>query len=242
MIYRLSAGHQYHPGYLCHLWHVPTQEPDSVCISITPSQNQRRKTADGPPSERGEVISFVLSFAIKSLYNLWLRSVCFHMPPKFHNSAALCCNIPCQHLSYQHIRPEGARCLLNLTFSGTLKHKLARSLCQMASVWSCIKQKPRNLRQVSEQGRTLSSLQPPPHLLYTHTPHPLTPTTICQKLSYKFLFVSIFKHDGEELSLYMRGRLCVYPAAPAPGNKRKPPLLLVEAGKGRRLRGWREER
>lgn len=36
----------------------------------------------------------------------------------------------------------------------------------------------------------------------------------------------------------MRGRLCVYPAAPAPGNKRKPPLLLVEAGKGRRLRGW----
>lgn len=118
----------------------------------------------------------------------------------------------------------------------------AHSLCQMALAWSCIKQKPRNLRQVSEQGRTLSSLHPPPHLLYTHTPHPLTPTTICQKLSYKFLFVSIFKHDGEELSLYMSGRLCVYPAAPAPGNKRKPPLLLVEAGKGRRLRGWQEEK
>lgn len=80
----------------------------------------------------------------------------------------------------------------------------------------------------------------PPPLI--HTPCPLTPTTICQKLSYKFLFVSIFKHDGEELSLYMRGSLCVYPAAPAPGNKRKPPLLLVEAGKGLRLPGWQEER
>lgn len=170
------------------------------------------------------------------------------MPPKFHNRASLCCSMPCQHLSYQYIRLEGANCLLNLTFSGTLKHKrlLSHSLCHMASAWSCIKQKPRNLRQVSEQGRTLSSLLPPPlhplSLIHTHAPHPLTPTTICQKLSYKFLFVSIFKHDGEELSLYMRGRLCVYPAAPAPGNKRKPPLLLVEAGKGRRLRGWREER
>lgn len=78
---------------------------------------------------------------------------------------------------------------------------------------------------------------PPPPLI--HTPCPLTPTTICQKLSYKFLFVSIFKHDGEELSLYMKGRLCVYPAAP--GNKRKPPLLLVEAGKGSETAGLARE-
>lgn len=139
-------------------------------------------------------------------------------------------------------RLRGAERLLNLTCSGN--HTLPLSQWVFDAVRlakSCIKQKPRNLRQVSEQGTSLSRQHPHPPL-YTHSPQPLTPATICQKLSYKFLFVSIFKHDGEELSLYMRGSSRVYPAAPAPGNKRKPPLLLVEAGKGRRLWGWQEER
>lgn len=126
--------------------------------------------------QRGEAISFIWVFLQLSLCLISGFSVCFHMPPKFHNRASLCCSMPCQHLSYQYIRLEGANCLLNLTFSGTLKHKrlLSHSLCHMASAWSCIKQKPRNLRQVSEQGRTLSSLLPPPStlsLLYTHM-HP----------------------------------------------------------------------
>lgn len=71
------------------------------------------------------------------------------------------------------IRREGAVHLLSLNrafIQLTHKPPLHHSISHMASVWACIKQKPRNLRQVSEQGRTLSSLQPPTptRLLYTH--------------------------------------------------------------------------
>lgn len=69
-----------------------------------------------------------------------------------------------------------------------------------------------------------------PSLIHTHTPHPLTPTTICQKLSYKFLFVSIFKHDGEELSLYTRGRLYLSSSA----STRKQEKAPIAAGGGRK--------
>lgn len=110
----------------------------------------------------------------------------------------------------------------------------------MASVWSCIKQKPRNLRQVSEQGTTLSSPPPTPSM-HTH-PTRWPPPPCAKNYHTSFSLYPYLKHDGEELSLYTRGSLCVYPAAPAPGNKRKPPLVVVEAGKGWRLRGWREER
>ncbi len=144
MIYRLSAGHQYHPGYLCHLWHVPTQEPDYVPISITPITKSKMKDSCmlrdlTAHHQRGEAISFISVLQL-SLYLISGFSVCFHMPPKFHNSGALCCSTAS---TYQHIRLEGAKRLLNLTFSGTLKHKrlLSHSLCRMALVWSCIKQK-----------------------------------------------------------------------------------------------------
>lgn len=60
----------------------------------------------------------------------------------------------------------------------------------------------------------------PPPLVYT--PRPLTPTARCQKLSYKFLFVSLFQRDGEELGLYTMARRRVYPAAPAPGTRESP--------------------
>lgn len=83
---------------------------------------------------------------------------------------------------------EGTTHLLSLNDAFIrLTHKppLHRSISHMASVWACIKQKPRNLRQVSEQGRTLSSLYPsPPPASYTHTlpadPHHHMPKIIIQ--------------------------------------------------------------
>ena len=125
----------------------------------------------GPPSERGGDL-LRLSFAIKSLFNVW--PPCFpHVARNSITGPLYGAALPCQHLSYQRAT-GGSQPESNFTFSCSLEHKLqlSQSLCQMALVWSCIKHKARNLRQVSEQGTTLSLLQPPPplSLIHTHTP------------------------------------------------------------------------
>lgn len=103
---------------------------------------------------------------------------------------------------------------------------------------ACLKQKLGNLRKESEQGEVCLARTPTSS---THTPRPLTPTARCQKLSYKFLFVSIFQRDGEELGLYTRARRRVYPAAPAPGTRESPHCCRWKQERARSLRGWQEE-
>lgn len=80
--------------------------------------------------QRGQAFAFIWSFLQLSLYLISGFSVCFHMPPRFHNRAALCCSITCQHLSYQHMWLEGATRLLRLDnlFRHAKTQTAARSL------------------------------------------------------------------------------------------------------------------
>lgn len=102
---------------------------------------------------------------------------------------------------------------------------------------ACLKQKPGNLKKNQNKEKCVCPAPPP----LVHTPRPLTPTARCQKLSYKFLFVSIFQRDGEELGLYTRARRRVYPAAPAPGTRESPHCCRWKQERARSLRGWQEE-
>lgn len=125
MIRRLSAGHRYHLGYLCHFWHVPTQEPDSLSISTPASRNQRSKIAASLSTarrRRGAPDLLRLRFAITSLFNLWLLSVSTRHP----NSITVLPYAAAHPANTYHIsrRLKGAKRLFNLAFSGTLKHKL----------------------------------------------------------------------------------------------------------------------
>lgn len=131
--------------------------------SGVPGKTDRRSTT--------EETSFIWVLKL-SLYLIPGCSMCLHMPPKFHNSAALFCSIPCLRLSYEHTTQGSQAFVKPHIFRHAQTQTSAPSVSQMALAWSCIKQKPRNLRQASEQGTTLSGL--PPHPLspsYTHT-HP----------------------------------------------------------------------
>lgn len=221
-----------------------------VFISITPLRNQRWQIAACPGTRRpgqrrAETIAVVWVLQLSlCLISPAARRV-FHMSPKSHNSAALCCGIALPTLI---ISACGTRepTWVKLHIMRHARTQTAAQSVTLSNGTGLVLHKTKKL-EILDKHQNKAELclaynpPPPPPLIHTH-PTRWPPPPYAKNYHTSFSLYPYLKHDGEELSLYMRGRLCVYPAAPAPGNKRKPPLLLVEAGKGRRLRDWWEER